>query len=87
MEFARAGLQDPVLVRLDLDSKLNELLKTMFLAVRPEVKVAVLLHLLFHVIPRDEQTLVFVPTRHHVEYLKEVSPPLSLSLSFSLFFS
>ena len=36
---------------------------------RPEVKDALLLHLLKTVIPRDQQTLVFAATRHHVEYI------------------
>ena len=72
VEFAKAGLRDPVLVRLDVDSKLSTQLKMTFLAVRSEVKSAVLLHLLGSVITGDQQTVVFAPTRHHVEYLKEV---------------
>ena len=72
MEFAKAGLQDPVLIRLDVESKLSEQLKMSFLATRSEVKSAVLLHLLKNTIPSDQQTFVFAPTKHHVEYLKEV---------------
>ena len=72
VDFAKAGLQDPVLVRLDVESKLSDQLKMSFLAVRSEVKSAVLLHLLKSVILSDQQTVVFAPTKHHVEYLKEV---------------
>jgi len=69
VEFARAGLSDPSLVRLDVDSKLPEALKLAFLHCRPETKLAALLHLLRHVIPEEEQAVVFCATRHHVEYL------------------
>ena len=33
---------------------------------------AVLLHLLHHVISLSEQTVVFLATKHHVEYIREV---------------
>jgi len=72
VEFARAGLHDPVLVRLDLDSKLSENLCMSFLAVRAEDKVAALLYLLQTVVPDNHQTVVFAATKHHVEYLREV---------------
>ena len=72
VEFAKAGLHDPHLVRLDVESQLSNQLKMTFLAVRSEVKLAVLVHLLRSVIPSDEQSLVFAPTKHHVEYLREV---------------
>ena len=72
VEFAKAGLHDPVLVRLDVESQLSQQLKMTFLAVRSEVKSAVLLHLLRSVMSSNEQTVVFAPTKHHVEYLREV---------------
>lgn len=73
VEFAKAGLKDPVLVRLDVDSKLSEQLRVFYLSIRKEDKACALLHLLKTVIPSTEQTVVFIPTKHHVEYLKEVS--------------
>jgi len=36
-------------------------------------KLAVLLHLLKHIIPAGEQTVVFAATKHHVEYLNMVN--------------
>ena len=33
---------------------------------------AVLLNLLRNIIPSVEQTVIFTPTKHHVEYLKEL---------------
>ncbi|XP_014662092.1 PREDICTED: ATP-dependent RNA helicase DDX54-like [Priapulus caudatus] len=71
-DFARAGLSDPVLIRLDVDTKLSEQLKLAFLQCREEDKTAVLLHLLKNVLQPSEQTVIFVATKHHVEYLKEL---------------
>nr|KAF6282147.1 DEAD-box helicase 54 [Myotis myotis] len=69
VEFARAGLTEPVLIRLDVDAKLNEQLKTSFFLVREDTKAAVLLHLLRSVVRPQDQTVVFVATKHHAEYL------------------
>lgn len=48
-------------------------------------KAALLLHLLRDVVKPHEQTVVFVATKHHVEYLKEVRYHIHF-LSFCLFF-
>ncbi|XP_075389692.1 ATP-dependent RNA helicase DDX54 isoform X2 [Tenrec ecaudatus] len=72
VEFARAGLTEPSLIRLDVDAKLNEQLKTTFLHVREDTKPAVLLHLLRNVVRPQDQTVVFVATKHHAEYLTEL---------------
>ncbi|XP_026370701.2 ATP-dependent RNA helicase DDX54 [Ursus arctos] len=72
VEFARAGLTEPVLIRLDVDAKLNEQLKTAFFVVREDTKAAVLLHLLRTVVRPQDQTVVFVATKHHAEYLSEL---------------
>lgn len=72
VDFAKAGLHDPTLIRLDVDTKLSDQLKLSFLQCRADDKLAVLLHLLKHVIPSKEQTVVFAATKHHVEYLNMV---------------
>ncbi|XP_041503943.1 ATP-dependent RNA helicase DDX54 [Microtus oregoni] len=72
VEFARAGLTEPVLIRLDVDTKLNEQLKTSFLLVREDTKAAALLYLLRNVVRPQDQTVVFVATKHHAEYLMEL---------------
>ncbi|XP_069877542.1 ATP-dependent RNA helicase DDX54 [Dipodomys merriami] len=72
VEFARAGLTEPVLIRLDVDAKLNEQLKTSFFLVREDTKAAVLLYLLRNVVRPQDQTVVFVATKHHAEYLTEL---------------
>ncbi|KAJ7045551.1 P-loop containing nucleoside triphosphate hydrolase protein [Mycena alexandri] len=98
VEFAKAGLQDPKLVRLDAESKISSDLKMAFFSVKQAEKDACLLSLLRDVIkvpfgqapPTEDangdplrkskvkhseqrtaphQTLVFVATKHHVEYL------------------
>ncbi|NWI69630.1 DDX54 helicase, partial [Todus mexicanus] len=73
VEFARAGLTEPMLIRLDVEAKLSEQLKLAFFHVRGDDKPAVLLHLLRSVVKPQDQTVVFVATKHHTEYLKEAS--------------
>ena len=69
VDFAKAGLTDPTLVRLDVDSKIPDTLKMAFFHCRPESKPALFLYVLQNVIPKEQQILVFAATRHHVEYL------------------
>ncbi|XP_046459761.1 ATP-dependent RNA helicase DDX54-like isoform X2 [Daphnia pulex] len=69
VDFTKAGLTDPVLVRLDVDSKLPEALKLGFVFCPCESKASVLLHLLRNAVKSGELTLVFAATMHHVEYL------------------
>jgi len=49
------------------------LLQLAFFHVRGDDKPAVLLHLLRCVVNPQDQTVVFVATKHHTVYLKEVS--------------
>lgn len=69
-QFARAGLRDPVLIRLDLDSKVSEQLCLGFFTVRSGNKTAALMYLLREVLPRDKLTIIFAATKHHVEFLQ-----------------
>uniref|UniRef100_A0A669BFJ6 DEAD (Asp-Glu-Ala-Asp) box polypeptide 54 n=1 Tax=Oreochromis niloticus TaxID=8128 RepID=A0A669BFJ6_ORENI len=63
---------EPVLIRLDVDSKLSDQIKLSFFHLRVDDKPALLLHLLRNVVKPQEQTVVFAATKHHVEYLKEL---------------
>jgi ATP-dependent RNA helicase DDX54/DBP10 len=107
VEFARAGLQNPVLIRLDVDTKLSEKLKMAFFQCRVEDKLSILIYLLKYVIksaknPADEQqndpstaipnfvntktldqTLVFVATKHHVEFLRELLENMGYLVSYA----
>lgn len=71
VEFAKAGLNNPVLLRLDVESKLPTSLELGFFSVRSEDKPSALLCLL-HKLPKEAHTLVFVATKHHVEYVHMV---------------
>lgn len=73
VDFATAGLTNPTLIRLDADTKLSEDLRNVFLSVQTESKDAALLYLLKNVIKSREQlTIIFAATKHHVEYLQEL---------------
>jgi ATP-dependent RNA helicase DDX54/DBP10 len=71
-EFAKAGLYEPELIRLDIEMKLNENLKLIFFHLRHDDKTSLLIYLLRSIIPFNEQIVLFVATRHHCEYLKEL---------------
>ncbi|CAM9169059.1 unnamed protein product, partial [Pylaiella littoralis] len=72
VQFARAGLKDPVLIRLDTESKISTDLSLAFLTCRSMDKPAALLFLLREVIPEDDMTIIFVATRHHAEFVHEL---------------
>ena len=58
---------------MDVDTKLPERLTLTHIGCRTDDKLAVLLHLLKNEIDLRDQTIVFVATKHHVEYLHAVS--------------
>ncbi|KAJ1417432.1 P-loop containing nucleoside triphosphate hydrolase protein, partial [Ochromonadaceae sp. CCMP2298] len=69
MQFSRAGLRDPQLVRLDTDNQLSEELRLSFFSVRSNEKLAAFLYLVRRIIPESQVTIVFTATRHHSELL------------------
>ncbi|CAL1569334.1 unnamed protein product [Knipowitschia caucasica] len=82
VEFARAGLTEPVLIRLDVDSKLSDQIKLSFFHCRVDDKPALLLHLLRNVFKPQEQTVVFAATKHHIEYLRELLSSEGIECAF-----
>ncbi|GLD92857.1 hypothetical protein PINS_up001436 [Pythium insidiosum] len=72
VQFARAGLNEPELIRLDVENKISENLKMTFFTVRSGDKPALFLYMVRELIPADDQTIVFAATRHHVEFLHEL---------------
>merc|ERR1712226_1141990 len=60
VDFATAGLNDPTLIRLDVDTKISEKLKTSYFMIRDEDKTSFLLHVLSNVVKPDELTVIFV---------------------------
>ena len=69
IQFSRAGLRHPQLIRLDTDTKMSEDLRTAFFLVRSQEKSAALLYLSRKIIPPNQLTIIFVATRHHSEYV------------------
>ncbi|KAK6938334.1 DEAD/DEAH box helicase domain [Dillenia turbinata] len=65
-EFAQSGLRDLQLVWLDLETKISPELKLSFFTLRHEEKYAALLYLVRENIGSNQQTLIFVSTKHHV---------------------
>ncbi|KAJ8957599.1 hypothetical protein NQ314_006525 [Rhamnusium bicolor] len=82
VEFAKAGLSDPVLIRLDVESKLPSELQCWYFTIRPEEKLAALLVLLKTYIDSNQQTVVFSATKHHVEYLHMVMDHIGISNTY-----
>ncbi|KAJ7518014.1 hypothetical protein O6H91_21G050900 [Diphasiastrum complanatum] len=80
-DFAKAGLRDPHLIRLDIETKISPDLKLQFFTFRQEEKPAALVHLIGELIPSDQQTIIFVSTKHHVEFLYEVLKSRGIDIS------
>jgi superfamily II DNA/RNA helicase len=69
LQFTRAGLREPQLIRLESESKTSDELRMAFFTVRSNEKVASLLYLVRSIIPKEHMTIVFTATRHHSEYI------------------
>lgn len=69
-DFAKVGLKNPLFVRLDVESNLSDTLKCVHLHCNQNDKFAILLHLLKNFVQKDQMTVVFMPTKHHIEYAK-----------------
>lgn len=103
VDFVNAGLQSPVLIRLDVEMTLCERLKLNYFQCRSEEKLPFLLYLLEFVIKAEKskandvvdessnkttskdrlsQTLIFVATKHHVEYLKCLLEEVGYNVSY-----
>ncbi|AQZ09674.1 DBP10 (YDL031W) [Zygosaccharomyces parabailii] len=133
VDFAKAGLTNPVLVRLDADSKISTNLEMLFVTTKHDERESNLFYLLQEVIkiplateeqrkkvegdsktesgsdsdeehekkkrnkkykskrprlphanelPSEKATIVFVPTRHHVEYISQLLKECGYLVSF-----
>lgn len=121
VEFARAGLQDPTLVRLDTESKISPDLQSAFFSVKSADKEGALLHILHEVIkiptgeteagkrareqlssggnpkkrkrsdlsskptesPTEHSTIIFVATKHHVDYITSLLRESGFAVSYA----
>ncbi|XGW32105.1 hypothetical protein V3C99_010353 [Haemonchus contortus] len=82
VDFAKAGLSDPMLVRLDVDEKISERLSMVFATCRADEKLAVLLHLCRQMDAEQKQTVVFCATMKHVEYVVGILNRAGVDTSF-----
>ena len=83
-DFALAGIKDYKMVQVDKDSKLSDELKCHFFVLKSHEKVGSLLYILQDLIqakgPKD-QTIIFAATRHHVEFLYEVTRAAGIAVT------
>ena len=79
IQFSRAGLRDPQLIRLDTDTKMSSDLRMGYFLVRSNEKVAALLYLVRSIIPADQLTIIFTATRHHSEFLHSLFNRVGIS--------
>jgi len=72
VQFSRAGLRDPQLIRLDTDVKMSEELRLGYFSMRSNEKLAAFMYLVRSIIPPGQLTIVFTATRHHSELLHQI---------------
>src|SRR4051812_34413861 len=82
IDFAKAGLSNPALIRLDVDTRISRDLQMLFFSVKTIEKDAALIHLLRKLSDKDELTIVFAATKHHVEHLHELLSAASIENSY-----
>lgn len=79
VQFSRAGLRDPQLIRLDTDSQLSTELRLAFFMTRSNEKIAAFLYLVQKIIPATQVTIVFTATRHHSELIHALLERIGIS--------
>lgn len=79
LSFSRAGLRNPVFIRLDVDVTLSETLDLWFLYTRKEEKLAAAVSVLRRLHQEGKSTIMFVATRHHVEFFGELLQQVGLT--------
>ncbi|GMT24608.1 hypothetical protein PFISCL1PPCAC_15905, partial [Pristionchus fissidentatus] len=82
VDFAKAGLTDPMLIRLDVDEKVSELLSMIFVTCRPNDRTAAAVHLARKAVNERKQTVMFCATMKHVEYYVAILQKANIDCSF-----
>ena len=76
-DFTLSGINDYKMVQVDKESKLSDDLKCNFFVIKSFEKVATLLCIMQELVElkghKAEQSIIFAATRHHVEFLHEVT--------------
>jgi ATP-dependent RNA helicase DDX54/DBP10 len=79
--FTRAGIKNPAMVRLDVETTLSDNLELQFLYTRKDEKLAATITLLRRLHQSGKQTVMFVATKHHVEFFGELLKELGLTVA------
>ncbi|CAJ0579867.1 unnamed protein product, partial [Mesorhabditis spiculigera] len=82
VDFAKAGLSHPVLIRLDVDEKISDKLSMVFCTCRADEKLAALVWLCRKAEVEDKQTVVFCATMKHVEYVVGILNRAGIDVAF-----
>lgn len=81
VSFSRAGVKNPVFVRLDVETTLSESLELWFLYCRKDDKLAAAISTLRRMHQDGKSTIMFVATRHHVEFFGDLLQQLGLTVA------
>jgi len=79
--FTRAGIKNPAIVRLDVETTLSEQLDLWFLYARKDEKLAATIAVLRKLFKNEKSTIMFVATKHHCEFFNELLPMLGLTVA------
>ncbi|GBE61222.1 ATP-dependent RNA helicase [Babesia ovata] len=79
-DFVKFGLRNPVVAQVDKDMQINEQLELRFIYTRTEDKIAALVKLL-RCSADNERTIVFVATKHHVEFFRALLAAMGVTVS------
>lgn len=79
VSFSRAGIKNPAFIRLDVETTLSESLDLWFLYVRKAEKLAAAISVLRRLSKDKKSTIMFVATRHHVEFFGELLNTIGVS--------
>ncbi|CAJ1400564.1 unnamed protein product [Effrenium voratum] len=72
VSFSRAGIKDPVFVRLDVETSLSDSLDLWYLFARKDEKIPAAISILRRFHQDEKTTIMFVATKHHVEFFGEL---------------
>jgi len=72
VSFSRAGIKDPAFIRLDVETSLSNSLDLEYIFVRKDEKLAAAIAMLRRFHKDEKTTIMFVATKHHVEFFGEL---------------
>lgn len=81
VSFSRSGVKDPAFIRLDVETTLSDSLDLWYLYVRKDEKLAAAVMCLRRLHQDKKTTVMFVATKHHVEFFGELLKSLGLTVA------